>query len=169
MCVPWSDQSAALPSLPIGFPSCSSLTGDPQTQLCDALFTACKTGDVQTLQHLLGVPENGDLPEHSEDGQSVDMARSLLNQPVDEQGCTLLHVAAQAGRAEAVCLLLQAGADPALRYGCRVPSGSQPLLWESSDSLLSQPQETGATLVLGQPVLISVTQDVWGFYGRARS
>uniref|UniRef100_A0A8C5J7T1 Ankyrin repeat and zinc finger peptidyl tRNA hydrolase 1 n=1 Tax=Junco hyemalis TaxID=40217 RepID=A0A8C5J7T1_JUNHY len=89
--------------------------GDPQTQLCDALFTACKTGDVQTLRHLLGVPENGGLPEHSEDGQSLDMARSLLNQPVDEQGCTLLHVAAQAGRAEAVCLLLEAGADPALR------------------------------------------------------
>ncbi|CAN8218681.1 unnamed protein product [Coccothraustes coccothraustes] len=89
--------------------------GDPQTQLCDALFTACKVGDVQTLRHLLGVPENGSLPEHSEDGQSLDMARSLLNQPVDEQGCTLLHVAAQAGRAEAVCLLLEAGADPALR------------------------------------------------------
>ncbi|XP_057883504.1 serine/threonine-protein kinase 16 isoform X2 [Melospiza georgiana] len=89
--------------------------GDPQTQLCDALFTACKTGDVQTLRHLLGVPENGGLPEHSEDGQTLDMARSLLNQPVDEQGCTLLHVAAQAGRAEAVCLLLEAGADPALR------------------------------------------------------
>ncbi|NXG95289.1 ANKZ1 protein, partial [Loxia leucoptera] len=109
------NQSAALLSLPIGPPSCSSLTGDPQTQLCDALFTACKTGDVQTLQHLLGVPENGSLPEHSENGQSLDMARSLLNQPVDEQGCTLLHVAAQAGRAEAVCLLLEAGADPALR------------------------------------------------------
>lgn len=60
------------------------------------------------------------------------MARSLLNQPVDEHGCTLLHVAAQAGKAEAVCLLLEAGADPALRYGCRAPSGSQPPLWESS-------------------------------------
>ncbi|KFZ55146.1 Ankyrin repeat and zinc finger domain-containing protein 1, partial [Antrostomus carolinensis] len=31
--------------------------GDPQTQLRDALFTACKTGDVGTLQHLLGMPE----------------------------------------------------------------------------------------------------------------
>ncbi|OWK63268.1 Ankyrin repeat and zinc finger domain-containing protein 1 [Lonchura striata] len=89
--------------------------GDPQTQLCDALFTACKTGDVQTLRHLLGVPENGGLPGPSEDGESLDVARSLLNQPVDEHGCTLLHVAAQAGRAEAVCLLLEAGADPALR------------------------------------------------------
>ncbi|XP_063256773.1 tRNA endonuclease ANKZF1 isoform X2 [Prinia subflava] len=89
--------------------------GDPQTQLCDALFTACKTGDVQTLRHLLGVPENGGLPGDSEEGESLDMARSLLNQPVDERGCTLLHVAARAGKAEAVCLLLQAGADPALR------------------------------------------------------
>lgn len=54
------------------------------------------------------------------------MACSLLNQPMDERGCTLLHVAARAGKAEAVCLLLEAGADPALRYGCRAPSGSQP-------------------------------------------
>ncbi|XP_056351838.1 ankyrin repeat and zinc finger domain-containing protein 1 isoform X3 [Oenanthe melanoleuca] len=92
-----------------------SNAGDPQTQLCDALFTACKTGDMRTLRHLLGVPENGDVPGDSEDGESVDMAHSLLNQPVDERGSTLLHVAARAGKAEAVCLLLEAGADPALR------------------------------------------------------
>ncbi|TRZ27062.1 hypothetical protein HGM15179_000107 [Zosterops borbonicus] len=89
--------------------------GDPKTQLCDSLFTACKTGDVWTLRHLLGVPENRDVPGDSEDGESLDMAHSLLNQPVDERGCTLLHVAARAGKAEAVCLLLEAGADPALR------------------------------------------------------
>ncbi|XP_009069278.1 PREDICTED: ankyrin repeat and zinc finger domain-containing protein 1 [Acanthisitta chloris] len=92
--------------------------GDPQTQLLDALFTACKTGDVQTLRHLLGVTESGGLPGNSEDGevaQPLDMAHSLLNQPVDDRGCTLLHVAAQAGKAETVCLLLEAGADPALR------------------------------------------------------
>ncbi|KFV63392.1 Ankyrin repeat and zinc finger domain-containing protein 1 [Dryobates pubescens] len=76
--------------------------GDPQTQLCNALFTACKTGDVGTLSHLLGT-------------QPLDTARSLLNQPMDEGGYTLLHVAARAGKANAVCLLLKAGADPALR------------------------------------------------------
>ncbi|PKU48411.1 hypothetical protein llap_1319 [Limosa lapponica baueri] len=95
--------------------------GDPQTQLRDALFTACKTGDVGTLRHLLGVPESGGLLGDSKDGeedtQPLDMARSLLNQPVDERGYTLLHVAARAGKAEAVCLLLEAGADPALRDG----------------------------------------------------
>ncbi|NXA68151.1 ANKZ1 protein, partial [Mohoua ochrocephala] len=116
--LPTSDQSAALPSLPIRLLSCSSLIGDPQTQLCDALFTACKTGDVRALRHLLGVPENKGLPGDSEEGEmawSVDMAHALLNQPVDEHGRTLLHVAARAGKAEAVCLLLEAGADPALR------------------------------------------------------
>ncbi|XP_009460439.1 PREDICTED: ankyrin repeat and zinc finger domain-containing protein 1 [Nipponia nippon] len=94
--------------------------GDPQTQLRDTLFTACKTGDVGTLRHLLGVPESGNLPGDHEDGegaQPLDMPRSLLNQPLDEHGCTLLHVAARAGKAEAVCLLLEAGADPALRDG----------------------------------------------------
>ncbi|KAM9284289.1 tRNA endonuclease ANKZF1 isoform 2-T2 [Cariama cristata] len=92
--------------------------GDSQTQLRDALFTACKTGDVRTLRHLLGVPESGGLPRHSEGGEDawpLDVPHSLLNQPMDERGCTLLHVAAQAGKAEAVCLLLEAGADPALR------------------------------------------------------
>ncbi|XP_064020762.1 tRNA endonuclease ANKZF1 isoform X2 [Pogoniulus pusillus] len=92
--------------------------GDPQTQLCDALFTACKTGDVGTLSHLLGVPESGGLLADRKDGegnQPLDASHSLLNQPVDEGGCTLLHVAAQAGKAKAVCLLLEAGADPALR------------------------------------------------------
>ncbi|XP_054685028.1 ankyrin repeat and zinc finger domain-containing protein 1 isoform X2 [Grus americana] len=92
--------------------------GDPQTQLRDALFTACKTGDMGTLWHLLGVPESGVLLGDSEDGegaQPLDMPCSLLNQPVDERGCTLLHVAARAGKAEAVRLLLEAGADPALR------------------------------------------------------
>ncbi|XP_074685009.1 tRNA endonuclease ANKZF1 isoform X3 [Strix aluco] len=91
---------------------------DPQTQLRDALFTACKTGDVGTLRHLLLVPESGALPADSKDGegtQPLDMPRSLLNQPVDEHGSALLHVAARAGKAEAVCLLLEAGADPALR------------------------------------------------------
>uniref|UniRef100_A0A8B9IV90 Ankyrin repeat and zinc finger peptidyl tRNA hydrolase 1 n=1 Tax=Amazona collaria TaxID=241587 RepID=A0A8B9IV90_9PSIT len=92
--------------------------GDPQTQLRDALFTACKTGDVGMLQHLLGVPGSRALSGASKDGevtQPLDMPRSLLNQPMDEHGCTLLHVAARAGKAEAVCLLLEAGADPALR------------------------------------------------------
>ncbi|XP_035411966.1 ankyrin repeat and zinc finger domain-containing protein 1 isoform X2 [Cygnus atratus] len=92
--------------------------GDPQTQLRDTLFTACKTGDVGTLQHLLGVPENRGPLEDSKDGedaQHLDLPRSLLNQPLDEHGFTLLHVAARAGKAEAVRLLLEAGADPALR------------------------------------------------------
>ncbi|XP_015724460.2 ankyrin repeat and zinc finger domain-containing protein 1 isoform X1 [Coturnix japonica] len=92
--------------------------GDPQTQLRDALFTACKMGDVGTLRHLLGVPENRGPVGDSKDGddeQPLGLPHSLLNQPVDECGFTLLHVAARAGRAEAVCLLLEAGADPALR------------------------------------------------------
>ncbi|XP_032046141.1 ankyrin repeat and zinc finger domain-containing protein 1 [Aythya fuligula] len=92
--------------------------GDPRTQLRNTLFTACKTGDVGTLQHLLGVLESREPPEDSEDGedaQHLDLPRSLLNQPLDEDGFTLLHVAARAGKAEAVRLLLEAGADPALR------------------------------------------------------
>ncbi|NXT22250.1 ANKZ1 protein, partial [Syrrhaptes paradoxus] len=104
----------------IRLPPCYSFIGDPQTQLRDGLFTACKTGDVGTLRHLLSVPESKGLPGDHEEGegmQPLDIPRSLLNQPVDERGCTLLHVAARAGKAEAVRLLLQAGADPALSDG----------------------------------------------------
>ncbi|NXU82595.1 ANKZ1 protein, partial [Xiphorhynchus elegans] len=104
----------------LGLLSCFSPTGDSQTKLRDTLFTACKTGDVRTLRHLLRLPENESLPGDSEDGevtQTLDMAHSLLNQPVDEHGCSLLHVAARAGKAEVVCLLLEAGADPAVRDG----------------------------------------------------
>ncbi|XP_061860441.1 tRNA endonuclease ANKZF1 isoform X2 [Colius striatus] len=89
--------------------------GDPQAQLRDALFTACKTGDVGTLRQLLGVLESGDPPEHSEGTGALAVPPSLLSQPLDERGCTLLHVAARAGKAAAVSLLLAAGADPALR------------------------------------------------------
>ncbi|XP_042746494.1 ankyrin repeat and zinc finger domain-containing protein 1 isoform X3 [Lagopus leucura] len=94
------------------------IAGDPQIQLRDALFTACKTGDVGTLQHLLGDPESRGPLGDSKDGddeQPLHLPHSLLNKPVDEHGFTLLHVAARAGRAEAVYLLLEAGADPALR------------------------------------------------------
>lgn len=89
------------------------------------------------LRHLLGVSESGGLLRDSEDGedaQPLDLPHSLLNQPVDERGCTLLHVAARAGKAEAVCLLLQAGADPTLRYGPGAQWLTMPaLIWEPSN------------------------------------
>ncbi|XP_010156845.1 PREDICTED: ankyrin repeat and zinc finger domain-containing protein 1, partial [Eurypyga helias] len=91
---------------------------DPQSQVCNVLFTSSKLGDVRMLRHLLGLSEHGGLLEDDEDGvstESLDIPHSLLNQPVDEHGSTLLHVAASAGEAEAVWLLLEAGSDPALR------------------------------------------------------
>ncbi|XP_034641467.1 ankyrin repeat and zinc finger domain-containing protein 1 isoform X2 [Trachemys scripta elegans] len=104
-------------------------------QLRDALFTACKTGDVGTLRHLLGVAESGAPPAGSEDGamgqpqghpgrvqsegsepnRAAPGLLSLLSEPIDGTGFTLLHVAAAAGKGAAVRLLLEAGADPALR------------------------------------------------------
>ncbi|XP_053900199.1 ankyrin repeat and zinc finger domain-containing protein 1 isoform X4 [Malaclemys terrapin pileata] len=108
-------------------------------QLRDALFTACKTGDVGTLRRLLGVAESGAPPAGSEDGvmgqpqghpgrvqsegsepnRAAPWATpgflSLLSEPIDGTGFTLLHVAAAAGKGAAVRLLLEAGADPALR------------------------------------------------------
>ncbi|XP_074857683.1 tRNA endonuclease ANKZF1 isoform X2 [Carettochelys insculpta] len=102
-----------------------------QGPLRDALFTACKTGDMEMLQHLLGVGRSRAQPAGSEEGAvgqpgCDDPSRmqsegptpelvSLLSEPVDGTGFTLLHVAAAAGKGEAVQLLLEAGADPALR------------------------------------------------------
>ncbi|NXA46743.1 ANKZ1 protein, partial [Nothocercus julius] len=120
-----SYRNTALPREPTGPVTsgslpCPSLIGDPQAELRDALFTACKTGDVGTLRRLLAVPESGSPAGNSEGGQEAAPC-SLLNQPVDERGYTLLHVAARAGKAEAVYLLLEAGADPALRDGQEQP------------------------------------------------
>ncbi|CAM4629157.1 tRNA endonuclease ANKZF1 isoform X1 [Caretta caretta] len=104
-------------------------------QLRDALFTACKTGDAGTLRRLLGAAESGAPPAGSEDGAvgqpqghpgrvqsegseptcAAPGLLSLLSEPIDGTGFTLLHVAAAAGKGAAVRLLLEAGADPALR------------------------------------------------------
>ncbi|XP_067385544.1 tRNA endonuclease ANKZF1 [Emydura macquarii macquarii] len=108
-------------------------------QLRDALFTACKTGDVETLQQLLGEAESGAHPGGSEDGAvgqpqghpgrlqiegpepshaasgAAPRHLALLSEPLDQNNFTLLHVAAAAGKAAAVQLLLEAGADPTLR------------------------------------------------------
>ncbi|XP_025031042.1 ankyrin repeat and zinc finger domain-containing protein 1 isoform X2 [Python bivittatus] len=83
----------------------------PSTPVQDALFTACKMGDVGALQHLLGMADNA-----TDDSECSDKAtKQLLNTPLDESGWTVLHVAAAAGRSAVVRLLLESGADPAVR------------------------------------------------------
>lgn len=97
------------------------VAGAPRDQLRDALFTACRTGAAGTLQRLLGTVQSGAPPASSEPhGQPqgegpAPWLLSLLRAPVDGEGSTLLHVAAAAGQGAAVRLLLEAGADPALR------------------------------------------------------
>ncbi|XP_019378372.1 PREDICTED: ankyrin repeat and zinc finger domain-containing protein 1, partial [Gavialis gangeticus] len=90
-------------------------TGPALTELRDALFTACKTGDAQTLQLLLGAP----VGASEQPGGPALLA--LLNAPIHAGGFTLLHVAAAAGQGEAVRLLLEAGADPTVRDGRERP------------------------------------------------
>ncbi|XP_038141558.1 ankyrin repeat and zinc finger domain-containing protein 1 isoform X2 [Cyprinodon tularosa] len=82
--------------------------------LRDALFTACKVGDVGTVCSLLQLPqEMVNHPERMENFLTSPL--SLLNKPIDSSGFTLLHVAAAAAQKAVVRLLLDAGADPACR------------------------------------------------------
>lgn len=81
--------------------------------LRDALFTACKVGDVDTLRSLLQPP--GDTAE-SRDPTRTTSHQTLLCKPIDLSGFTLLHVASAAAQKGAVRLLLDAGSDPACRW-----------------------------------------------------
>lgn len=85
----------------------------------DALFTACKVGDVDTLSRLLKPPgETTESPEQElSEGNPPDGSNpvTLLNKPIDSSGFTLLHVASAAAQKAVVRLLLDTGADPACR------------------------------------------------------
>lgn len=85
--------------------------------LRDSLFTACKVGDVDALETLLQLPtQTADI--HQQSGSrstTVFGSLSLLNEPVDSSGFTLLHVASAAAQKATVRLLMDAGADPACR------------------------------------------------------
>lgn len=86
--------------------------------LRDALFTACKVGDVDALRSLLHLPgKTAESPEQPEtDPSGTPSPVTLLNKPIDPSGFTLLHVASAAAQKVAVRLLLDAGSDPACRY-----------------------------------------------------
>ncbi|XP_077473452.1 tRNA endonuclease ANKZF1 isoform X2 [Stigmatopora argus] len=80
--------------------------------LRDALFTACKVGDVDTLCHLLHLTGG---PREPSQVEAVDGANplNLLNKNLDSSGFTLLHVASAAAQKDVIRLLLDTGANPA--------------------------------------------------------
>uniref|UniRef100_A0A3B4ADS0 VLRF1 domain-containing protein n=1 Tax=Periophthalmus magnuspinnatus TaxID=409849 RepID=A0A3B4ADS0_9GOBI len=81
----------------------------------DALFTACKIGDVDGLQRLLNDPKPVEKMGTAEETETSNVKTPLifLNKPIDSSGFTLLHVASTAAQKEVVKCLLDIGADPA--------------------------------------------------------
>ncbi|KAF7665206.1 hypothetical protein LDENG_00148850 [Lucifuga dentata] len=96
--------------------------------LRDALFTACKVGDVDSMCRLLHQPvetaeelRSGTIFQNQNEDPSP---LALLNKPIDSSGFTLLHVASAAAQKGVVRLLMDAGADPA----CRDRKGQTPYI-----------------------------------------
>lgn len=84
--------------------------------LLDAVYTACKTGQLDVLRRLLRLPggedeEGGD----DEEGTPARPSSAFLNREVDSSRFTFLHVASAAAQRNVVRLLMEAGSDPACR------------------------------------------------------
>ncbi|KAM4697911.1 tRNA endonuclease ANKZF1 [Rhinophrynus dorsalis] len=101
-----------LESLPHGEDAMSFVEGDDLCKTRNALFTCCKTGDVDTAKRIL---QNVLSCTPETPSQTTVQEHSLVNERLSLKDRTLLHVAAAAGHGEVACLLLDAGWDPALR------------------------------------------------------
>ncbi|KAJ8352318.1 hypothetical protein SKAU_G00237940 [Synaphobranchus kaupii] len=98
----------------------------------DAFYTACKTGQLDTLRSLLHLPgrEGGDEEGGDDEGEGRRPpgddqplpSSAFLNREIDSSGFTFLHVASAAAQRDVIRLLMDAGSDPA----CRDVKGQPP-------------------------------------------
>ena len=84
------------------------------SKLCNDLYIMCQYNNHEELHKVLSQITNPPTPTEADGPENVDVPLlvATLQETVNEDEQTLLHIAAQRGHARIIEILLEAGVDP---------------------------------------------------------